>query len=248
MEPEPKLDKDIKSIELNTSTDESGSGERNSQTNNSQPDKVKNKNHGSKKPFIIILTILIVLSLMVIAASAAYLWRDNAAIEAQNKQNDEIAILQKAKADLVKQVKESKVADTVLVEPEPTTCTAKAPTAAVIENIKASITSGNTAALAGYMAPSVNVILAATEGVGPSTPTVAVSNISNFITSVNTAWDYNFSLPAATISSYSTGGYKQYFPTIAVVGKASNGKVISFSFDCDGKISTVFMAVGGELL
>ncbi len=147
-----------------------------------------------------------------------------------------------------KQLATAKASSTTIKPIDETACKVVAPTAAVIESIKASITSGNTAALSGYMAPSVNVIIAATEGVGPSTPAIAVSTVSTFITNSTTSWDYNFALPAATLNGYSSGGYKEYFPSTAVVGKASNGKVIAFSFDCNAKISTVFMAVGAELL
>ena len=139
-------------------------------------------------------------------------------------------------------------ATSTLVPDNQATCTAKAPTAQVIESIKSSITSGNTAALEGYMAPSVNTILAASEGVGAITPAASVAAISNFISSDIKSWDYNFSLSAATLKIYGNGEYKAYFPAIAVVGKASNGKVIAFSFDCNGKISTVFMAASDSLL
>jgi hypothetical protein len=203
------------------------------------------KNYGK-----IILIIILVIVISGSAGVSAYWWRDKTATETKNSQSAEILSLTNEKKSLEKQLATSK-ADNVVVaidKIEVAPCTVIAPTAAVIDNIKASITSGNTAALSGYMAPSVNVILAATEGIGPSTPTSAVASITNFITSVTSSWDYNFSLPVATLASYSSGGYKVYFPSTAVVGKASNGKVISFSFDCSGKISTVFMAASGELL
>jgi len=198
------------------------------------------KNKNLSKTILIIILILI---LIVSAAGAAYLVRDSAANVSDKKQADEISNLEKEKADLKKQNTALKAAGTSTVtQTTQTQCTSTAPVASIIENIKSSITSGNTAALEGYMASSVNVILAASEGIGPSTPASAVSSISNFITSNNTSWDYNFSLPVATINSYQSGGYKQYFPDNAIVGKATNSKVISFSFDCDGKINTVFLA------
>ena len=127
-------------------------------------------------------------------------------------------------------------------------CVEIAPDASTIENIKASITSGNTAALEGYMASSVNVILAATESYGPQTATEAVSDISSFISADSTIWDYDFALPVATTEYYNQGEYGQYFSTISVIGKASNGQVISFSFDCSGKISSVFMSLSDSIL
>ena len=228
----PRLDNDIKMLEDNKSIDDGDI-----------------KKPSKKSPLKIILLILIVLILIGSAAGAAYWWRDKSALEAADKQAAEISALETEKADLEKLLAAAESGDALVTDvTTPTVCSAIAPTATVIESIKASITSGNTAALAGYMASSVNVILAATEGVGPSTPAAAVTNITNFITTTNTAWDYNFALPAATLATYSAGEYKQYFPSIAVIGKATNGKVISFSFDCVGKISTVFMAASGELL
>ena len=201
----------------------------------------------SNKLLKVLLVLLLVLIVSASAAGATYWWSNKNADEIQNKQASDISTLKKENANLKKQLALAET-ENKLTTNNQTTCTAVAPTAAEIESIKASITSGNTAALSGYMAPSVNVILAATEGVGPSTPAIAVSTISTFISNDNKSWDYNFALPAATLKTYSNGGYKEYFPDSAVVGKASNGKIIAFSFDCNGKISTVFMAVSAELL
>lgn len=121
----------------------------------------------------------------------------------------------------------------------------KEPTAAELENIKASITSGNTAALEGYMASSVNVVIAASEGMGAKTPVDAINSLSYVNPGGTNTWD--FALPASTLNAYQTGFYKQYFPTNAVVGKSSDGHVISFQFDNDAKIDGVFMAVTDAL-
>lgn len=203
------------------------------------------KNKNLVKPILLIALVLVLIGL---AAGAAYLLRDDTANKLDKKQTAEILSLEKSMATLKKQLAALKAKDTSNTVADQTPCTAIAPTATVIESIKASITSGNTAALEGYMAASVNVILAASEGIGPSTPSAAVASISNFITSDNTSWDYDFSLPAATLNSYGQGSYSQYFPSIAVVGKAPNNKVISFSFDCNAKISTVFMSASDDLL
>jgi len=205
------------------------------------------KKKSSKKNFLkVILIILVILALA--ATAGAYWLRDQAANDLNVKQSAEITTLQAAKTSLQKQLAVEK-AKTTTITPEPTTCSDIAPAASVIENIKASITSGNTQALEGYMAASVNVIIAATEGVGPSTPAVAVSNVTSFISSETfevSSWD--FALPASVLSSYGSDGYAQYFPSIAVVGKSVNNKVISFSFDCNGDIDGVFLAASSELL
>jgi hypothetical protein len=95
------------------------------------------------------------------------------------------------------------------------------------------------------MAPTVKVIIAASGGVGDRAPTQAVSDISSYISSSTDPW--NFALAKTETDGYAKGFYAQYFPGIAVIGKSANGIVISFSFDCNGKINTVFLAAQGTL-
>ena len=200
----------------------------------------------AKKPRIkAILITLLVLVLIGASAAAAYMYRDKVATDFEKTQTAKIKELEKDKAALDKKLAESKTTTTTIPA---VACVAVAPNATALDNIKASITSGNTAALEGYMAPTVNVILAASEGIGPQTPAQAVTAISNFIGSDNTMWDYNFALPAATLAGYRAGSYKQYFPATAVIGKASNDKLVAFSFDCNAKISTVFLAADASSL
>ena len=120
-----------------------------------------------------------------------------------------------------------------------------APSAAELENIKASITSGNTAALEGYMASSVYEVIAASESAGAKTPTDAINGLSYINPGGDNTWD--FALPTATLSAYQAGFYKQYFPTTALVGKSSDDHVVSFQFDSTGKISGIFMAIASTL-
>ena len=194
------------------------------------------KQNSKKSKMKVVIYTLITLLVAAGVGGVVYWWRDSVATSFQKEQASDISSQKATIADLKKKLADAKAAAD---STEP--CTDVAPKTATIDSIKASITSGNTSALAGYMASSVNVILAATEAYGPQTPTQAVDDISSFISTDNTSWDYNFALSAATLSGYQNGDYKQYFPAIALVGKASNNQVISFSFDCDGKIDTVFM-------
>jgi hypothetical protein len=196
----------------------------------------------------IILGLLIVV-LVGTAAGGSYWWRDKTAKEAEKQQVANISSLQQTTASLKKQLAAEKAKTTKTASaPGQLACTSKAPDATTISNIEASITSGNTAALEGNIATSVNVIIAASEGLGAKTPTQAVTSITSFISPDPSSWDYDFSLSASTLSSYGKGSYSQYFPSNAVVGKATNKKVISFSFDCNAKISTVFLAANEDLL
>lgn len=211
-------------------------------------DKEKVKPAKGKRAFVkTILFILLILILLVSAVGATYWWRDKTATEFEKTQSDTISSLQKSKGDLEKQLatEKAKTNPALIPNTEPI-CTPISPNASTIANIKLSITSGNTQALEGYMASSVNVILAATEAYGPQTPTQAVSDVTTFISDETLGWD--FALSASVLGSYGEGSYGQYFPGIAVVGKSANNKVISFSFDCDGKISTVFLASSEDIL
>jgi len=203
-------------------------------------------NKSNKKLLVkYILAIIITIVLIGSVAGATYWWRDKTAKDFEKTLNSDISVLKKAKASLEKQIADGKDGG---VSNLPTPCSEIAPEASVIENIQLSITSGNTAALEGYMASSVDVILAASEAYGAQTPTQAIADISSFLTDDINSWDYNFSLPAVTLNTYKQGGYAQYFSATSVVGKAANNHVISFSFDCLGKIDTVFLTGNANLL
>lgn len=199
----------------------------------------------AKKHFIkSILTILLVLMLIVAAAGAAYMYRDSLAIDAEQQKSTDITALQnsitKLKTELEAEIAKNEVVADKTAPTSVVSSTSVAPSASVIESIKLSITSGNTAVLEGYMATSVNVVLAVGGAVGSSTPADAVSSVTSFIADATSPWD--FALSASVLSSYSNGNYKTYFPSNAVVGKSANNKVISFSFDSKSKINTVFLA------
>lgn len=195
-----------------------------------------------KKVFLGMNTLIIVLVivLMAFAGTMAFWWRDSLANDFETKQSKQITSLQEAIIELGNQLKDEKAKNSDSADGDEE-CTAVAPSESAAENIKAAVNTGNTQPLEGYMAATVNVILAASEAYGPQTPTQAALDISNFLPDpTNTTW--NFDLSASVLSSYGSGGYGSYFPNIAIVGKSSDNKVISFSFDCNGKISTVFMA------
>lgn len=112
-------------------------------------------------------------------------------------------------------------------------------------NIADAVSSGNYAALEGYMASSVNVILAASEGVGPQTPAEAVTSM-DYLNSGADPWQ--FEPDAATIATWDAGFYTDYFDDNTYVGRAANGMVVVFDFDDCGKINEVFMVANEELL
>lgn len=113
------------------------------------------------------------------------------------------------------------------------------------DNITAAVSSKNYAALAGYMAAAVNVVIAASEKGGTETPTQAVADMAYLGTGTE---PWNFTPPAADMAAFRAGDYKQYFPADAYVGEAANHLTVSFGFDDCAKIDQVFMAATSDLL
>lgn len=186
-----------------------------------------------------LFNLLVALVLLAAGAAAGWWYRDSQAKDELAKKDTELTSLQTKNAKLTKDLADAKKADTA------DATASKTPDAETLDNIKASITSGNTAALEGYMAPSVRVIIAATEGVGDRTPAQAVSDLK-YIDAATDPWD--FALATATLNKYQTGDYKQYFPTTALVGLSANKYLISFQFDSSAKINGIFLTNNADSL
>ena len=227
----------VPSDEIMQSIEEKDSTPVIKQTITTPGSKSAKKGHG-KTIFVILLIIL-----LVAAGVVAYWWRDKTATESINSQATSIDTLKAEIKTLDTELAEAKLANPVDCD---LPCTPTAPSATAIENIQASITSGNTAALASYMATTVRVVLAASEGLGSVVSAEAASSVSDFISTATEPWD--FALSASLLGQYVAGSYGPYFPSIAVVGASANHKLISFDFDCDGKISTVFMVSDQSIL
>lgn len=204
----------------------------------------KPKRTFGRRLFAALLAVL----LLGAAAAGGYWYRDNQAKEAEKQANAQVKTLETAIGSLKQQVRSLSGTgdDADDSSGSSTKCTPVRPSDTAVENIEASITSGNTAALEGYMASTVTVVYAASDGLGERTPAQAVSDITSFIGNSLVSWA--FTIPASTLSSYGQGSYSKYFPGTAVVGKSSQEKVLSFNFDCSGKISTVFLAAQESLL
>ncbi|NTW61363.1 hypothetical protein HGB24_01575 [Candidatus Saccharibacteria bacterium] len=191
--------------------------------------------HGFAKVILHLIIVLIIGG----AVYGLYYWRDNQARTKETDLNNQIASLQsELKAKNTTTTSNSE-------ETANNTCVLTVPTASLVENVEASINSGNTAALEGYMASSVTSVLAASEAGGQATPSQAVANITSFIQG-SEGWDFN--LPTSVLNAYDAGEYGQYFSSNSTVGKASDTKVISFSYDCNNKINMVLMSQSSDLL
>ncbi|MFZ1683715.1 MAG: hypothetical protein WAU88_06240 [Candidatus Zixiibacteriota bacterium] len=198
----------------------------------------------------------IVVAVLLAVGVGAYYWRDKKASQDKKEASDKISQLQAQVESLGKELEtaqeSAKSSDststsdtTTTTETETKTTKSAVPTAAVKENVIASITSDNTAALEGYMASSVHVVYAASEGVFDHTPAQAVADL-NYLSSAVDPWD--FELSAATLADYATGDYKDYFESNSIVGKSSDGMVVVFNFNDAGKVNAVFMCVSSDLL
>lgn len=184
--------------------------------------------------------LIMVLVLLAAGAAAGWYYRDMGAKDDDKARVAEIDALEVRNAALTKELADAKKA----AGDEPA-ATSVRPGADTLENIEAAVKSGNYAALVGYSASTVKVIIAASEGVGNRTPTQMASDVK-YLDSGTDPW--NFALPATTIDDYQAGDYKQYFPDTAFVGKSANDYVVSFQFDANGKINGVFMAADDSIL
>lgn len=147
--------------------------------------------------------------------------------------------------DLNKQLTAAKRATPATTSNAPCPCTPVAASDSLKANIHDAINSKNTAALEGYMASSVKVVIAASEHSVTDTPAQAVAEL-DYLNSSSSPW--NFSIAAATLTSWKAHFYGQYFSATSYAGEAASGQVASFDFDCNGKIDQIFMAANADLL
>ena len=133
---------------------------------------------------------------------------------------------------------------------EEPSCTEAAPDANTIENLQAVVNTANTEPLLAWVAPTVNVVLAASEAYGPQTPDQAAIDLADFLMTDHSTppAEYDFALPEATLDAYRAGDYAEYFPPTALVGRGTDNRVVAFSFDCDGLIDTMLLVPDESLL
>jgi len=185
----------------------------------------------SKAPIVWAVVII----LLIAAGAGAYWWRNDQATTQQAAQEAKIADLQSQIDELNKPI-DTDVSNSDVSE---------GLTEADKDSIEASIISGNTATLDGYMASEVSVIIAASEGIGPRTPSEAINDLV-YIESAVDPWD--FDLGAMILGEYALGDYKEYFKTDSIVGRSADNKVIVFNFNSAGKIDGIFMTIDASFL
>ena len=133
------------------------------------------------------------------------------------------------------------------ITPEPTVTT-EAPAEPVglsaddYDNLKASIESGNTAALEGYLSSPVNFIIAASECCGPLTPLEAISGL-DYLSGATGPWAI---ASESLVAEYRAGSYGEYFPEGALVLLSNDTDPYVVSFSTEGKQVTGLFIAGGE--
>ncbi|MBI4091841.1 MAG: hypothetical protein HY427_01400 [Candidatus Levybacteria bacterium] len=127
---------------------------------------------------------------------------------------------------------------------EPTTTSkSTASKSQMAENIQAAVQSKNYAALEGYMANDVSVILYATECCGILSPQKATEQMA-YLNNGTPPWDFSPSNPIAqklinTDASNFSG---------RIIGIASNGMVVSFNLNNENKIDKIFISADYKLI
>lgn len=210
-------------------------------------DGIKSKKHPNLKKFFYV-TILILLLVSNSAVGYLYYTTRNDLIT-KKLELEALRISQDKINSLINKENASSKTPTAtnlskqLSKEEQTTCTGL--TVNSKENIIAAITSKNTAALEGKMAKEVSVVIAASSYGKKVDAAQAVKDL-DYLNSGTEPWD--FKLSAAVLDSYLKGSYKEYFSETSLTGKSNNKYIVSFDFDCDAKISKIFMASNEELL
>lgn len=128
--------------------------------------------------------------------------------------------------------------------PEPTGSETPTPppgptlSAADRENIRDAISSGNTAALEGYLSDPVTVILMSSECCWEISAADAVAQLM-YVTDAPGPWDW--AIPAATIAEWRTNEYYgDLFTGDDITGRAADGTIINFGIVGD-RVTTILM-------
>ncbi|MBI4033451.1 hypothetical protein HY379_00450 [Candidatus Saccharibacteria bacterium] len=184
------------------------------------------------------LRFLLAVVLIAGAGASAYYWRDSEAKDKDQLSSSQIDQLEQQNSKLQKDLKAAqgdaaKAADKAV------------PSADTLKKIQDAVKAGKYADIQSLMAAKLNIIIAASEGLGTRTSAQAVADLKTLDTGSD---PWNFALTTAVVSAYQDGDYAQYFPVGALVGKAANDQVVSFVFNNSGKISAIFIAANADIL
>ncbi len=157
------------------------------------------------------------------------------------------------KSEVTKQLQESKAAqkkaEAELVDAqkqlESTSTTVTVVPPLLKQNVEAAVSSGNYAAIDGYMADKVSYAIAASSGQGTLTKTQAIKQLE-YLNSGTAPW--NFSIATTAITKYKAGAYSTYINDDVIFGASGNKYFVSFHLDSNNKIDQMFLASSTDLL
>lgn len=157
------------------------------------------------------------------------------------------------KADVTKQLEESKAAQKKAEEElaeaqEQLAATSTSVTVVpplLLQNVAAAVSSGNYAAIDGYLADKVSYAIAASSGQGTLTKAQAIKQLE-YLNSGTAPW--NFNIANATITKYKAGAYSSYLNDDVIFGVSGNKYFVSFHLDSNNKIDQLFIASSTDLL
>jgi cytoskeletal protein RodZ len=202
--------------------------------NGQQKPQLEEPKHKSRRS----LWVLLILLLLLLGVIGYLIWlafslnSQTVTLTSDKKQ------LQSKVDSLTKQLADATKPSTPATQPAAPACSNAAASASLKANIHDAISSKNTAALQGYMATSVTVVIAASEKGGSETAAQAVADL-DYLSSATSPWD--FAVASATLTSWKAGFYGKYFSATSYAGKAASGQVVSFDFDCNGTKSTKYL-------
>lgn len=191
---------------------------------------------GVRPAYIRVLLITVILASLL----GVFLWQQNEVANTRSQYENQIEVLESRIKALEKELKAGDEA------PKKTTKEAPVITEAIRENIAAAVNTKNYAALESYFGDTVEVILAASEGIGSRTPAQVVNDL-RYLDDGTTPW--NFALSDEVLADWRAGDYARYLPTEnIVIGRSANGYVVAFVFSDSGKVTNVFLTNSDELL
>ena len=198
---------------------------------NEAPPQYYGKKGGKGKGFFKFLLILI---LIAGAGAGAWYYRDKQAKDDAKQQAQQISDLQ----DQLNTARDAAAA----AKSQTATTTQSGPSEDTLKKVEDAISSGKYTDLKVLMGDKVYVVVAASDGLGGRTPEQAVNDLKTLASTK----DWDFKLAAKTVATYQDGDYSVYFPAGALVGKSSDGHVVSVVFNDEGKITGILMAASDK--
>ncbi|HSX00234.1 MAG TPA: hypothetical protein VLH38_04325 [Patescibacteria group bacterium] len=190
-------------------------------------------------------TLAVIILLLLLAAAGWLAWQLKQCKDEDKKTTVTNTQLEQKVASLNKQLVTTKATASNSASTSSAACAVTSIPQSLKDNMADAVKSKNYAALAGYMASPVTVVIAASEKGGSESPAQAVADMA-YLSGATDPW--NFALPSGTTDVWAAHFYKQYFTGMFYTGEAASHHVVSLQVDSCGKISSVFMAADATLL